>query len=68
MHITNIKISDTRLVDDTNSCITLYQSITTNTQLIEYYSGWMCKDKLGNSHMLHLATWCDTYGAEYTSL
>ncbi|KPH91741.1 hypothetical protein AMS57_06550 [Pseudoalteromonas undina] len=68
MHISNIKISDTRLVDDTNSCITLYQSITTNTQLIEYYSGWMCKDKLGNSHMLHLATWCDTYGAEFTSL
>jgi len=68
MHIDNIKISDTRLVDDTNSCITLYQSITTNTQLIEYYSGWTCKDKLGNSHMVHLATWCDTYGAEFTSL
>lgn len=68
LRIHNIKVSDARLTEDAKNCIKLYQSVTTNTQRIDYYSGWMCKDKLGNSHMVHLATWSDTYGAEFTSL
>ncbi|SGY93172.1 Putative uncharacterized protein [Moritella viscosa] len=67
MYLNNIEISDTKLSKRARSCIELYQSMNINTSLLEYYSGWTCEDKAGDSHNLHLATWCDAYGAEFTT-
>lgn len=63
----NIKISEIKLTNDMEDSIALYQSMNTDASLIEYYSGWECEDKEGNSQSLHLATWHDTYGAELTT-
>jgi len=67
MSLINIEISDSRLTDDVKDKIKLYQSMKNNNHLVQYYSGWICEDKEGHSHMVHLATWCDTYGAEFTT-
>ncbi|WP_415837698.1 hypothetical protein, partial [Shewanella livingstonensis] len=47
--------------------IILYKSLNINASLIKYYSGWSCEDKLGNSYMIHLATFYDTYGEEFAT-
>ena len=67
MSLQNIKISDTRLSNDAKDSVDLYKRMNNNIYLVEYYSGWRCEDKEGHSHMVHLATWCDTYGAEFTT-
>lgn len=67
MSVEKIKISDVRLTSDVENSIKLYQSMNINTSLVEYYSGWICEDKDGHSHMLHIANWCDAYGTEFST-
>jgi len=63
----NIKVSDTRLTNDTKHCMRFYKCLNINSSLLEYYSGWRCEDKSGNTHFVHLATWCDSYGIEFAN-
>jgi hypothetical protein len=62
-----IKISGMKISDDAQVCIELYLSKNYKSALGEYYSGWTCKDKEGKNHNVHLATFYDAYGEEFTS-
>lgn len=62
----NIDISTLRITEQAEHCIALYKKKQKNTELLNYYTGWVCYSKEGKELNLHLATFCDFYGALYT--
>jgi len=65
--LNEIKVSSLRVTEYAQYCIALYQNTPKNTELLNYYAGWICYSKEGKESNLHLATFFDAYGPVYTN-